>query len=80
MSRSSAFAVLRLSQLVLRRRLHRKIGGLLAFEDAVDVAGRAPILVGRPPIAVPEDARQIRRWKQINGMSPRSDGIVRRAA
>ena len=32
-------------QLVLGRRLHRQIGRLLALEDAVDVAGRAPVLV-----------------------------------
>src|SRR5262245_11166560 len=32
-------------QLVFGRRLHRKIGWLLALEDAVDVAGRAPRLV-----------------------------------
>ena len=32
-------------QLVLRRRLHRQVGGLLAFEDAIDVAGRAPVLI-----------------------------------
>jgi hypothetical protein len=25
--------------------LHRQVGGLLALEDAVDVAGRAPVLV-----------------------------------
>jgi hypothetical protein len=25
----------------------RKIGGLLALEDAIDVAGRAPVRVGR---------------------------------
>ena len=29
-------------QLVLGRRLHRQVGRLLALEDAVDVAGRAP--------------------------------------
>ena len=29
-------------QLVLHRRLHWQVGGLLAFEDAVDVAGSAP--------------------------------------
>src|SRR5215467_7053786 len=34
-------------QLVLSRRLHRHVGGLLALEDAVDVAGRAPILVDK---------------------------------
>ena len=32
-------------QLVLGRRLHRQVGRLLALEDAVDVAGRAPVLV-----------------------------------
>jgi hypothetical protein len=32
-------------QLVFGRRLHRQIGWLLALEDAVDVAGRAPELV-----------------------------------
>ena len=45
-SRPSAFAVLRLiTSLVLGRRLHRQVGRLLALEDAVDVAGRAPVLV-----------------------------------
>ena len=44
--RPSALAVLRLiDQLVLRRRLHRKVGRLLALEDAIDVAGRAPVRV-----------------------------------
>ena len=32
-------------QFVLGRRLHRQVGRLLALEDAVDVAGRAPVLV-----------------------------------
>jgi len=32
---------------VLGRRLHRQIGGLLTFEDTVDVAGRAPVRVNR---------------------------------
>ena len=32
-------------QLVLGRRLHRQVGGLLALEDAVDVAGGAAVLV-----------------------------------
>ena len=30
---------------VLGRRLHRQISWLLALEDAVDIAGRAPVLV-----------------------------------
>ena len=34
-------------QLVLGRRLHRQVGRLLALEDAIDVAGRAPVLVDR---------------------------------
>ena len=44
LSRPSALAVLRLiDQLELGRRLHRQVGRLLAFEDAIDVAGRAPV-------------------------------------
>src|SRR5262245_32869556 len=39
-------------QLVLGRRLHRQVGGLLALEDAIDVAGSAAELV--------EDIRTIR--------------------
>ena len=47
-SRPSALAVLRLMhQLVLGRRLHRQVGRLLALEDAIDVAGRAAVLVDR---------------------------------
>ena len=34
-------------QLVLGRRLHRQVGRLLALEDAVDVAGRLPVLVDK---------------------------------
>jgi hypothetical protein len=32
-------------QLVFGRRLHRQIGRLLALEDAIDIAGRATVLV-----------------------------------
>ena len=32
-------------QFELSRRLYRKIGRLLALEDAIDVAGRAPVIV-----------------------------------
>ena len=32
-------------QFVLGRRLHRQVGRLLALEDAIDVAGRAAVLV-----------------------------------
>ena len=39
-------AVLRLiTSLVLGRRLHRQVGRLLALEDAIDVAGRLPVLI-----------------------------------
>ena len=34
-------------KLVLRGRLHREIAGLLALENAIDIAGRAPELVGK---------------------------------
>ena len=34
-------------QFVLGRCLYRQVSGLLALEDAVDVAGRTPILVGK---------------------------------
>src|SRR5450631_4304704 len=33
------------NQLILGRRLHRKIGGLLALEDAIDVSGGAAVLL-----------------------------------
>ena len=32
-------------QLVFSRCLHRQVGWLLALEDAIDIAGRAPVLV-----------------------------------
>ena len=34
-------------QFVLGRRLHRQVGRLLALEDAVDIGGRAAILVNQ---------------------------------
>ena len=36
-------------QLILGRRLHRQVGRLFALEDAIDVAGRAPILAVSGP-------------------------------
>jgi hypothetical protein len=33
------------NEFVPGRRLHRQVGGLLAFEDTVDVRGRAPMQV-----------------------------------
>src|SRR5262249_54820436 len=57
-------------QLVLCRRLHRKVGGLFALEDAIDVAGRAAVRVDRVGAvrdeaaaggveAIPVDRRQL---------------------
>jgi hypothetical protein len=39
------------NQFVLGRRLHRKVCGLLALEDAIDIAGRAPGLSPKEPAA-----------------------------
>jgi hypothetical protein len=45
-SQPSALAVLRVDhQLILRRRLHRQVGRLLALEEAIDVAGRASVRI-----------------------------------
>ena len=50
-SRPSALAVLRLmTSSILVRRLHRQVGRLLALEDAIDVARRAPVLIDRTPV------------------------------
>ena len=38
-------------KLVLGRRLHGKVSGLFAFEDAIDVAGRALVWLDWPPPA-----------------------------
>src|SRR5262249_41149737 len=46
-SRPNALAVLRLITSLLRRCLYRKVGRLFALEDAIDVAGGAPILVDK---------------------------------
>ena len=34
-------------QFKLGRRLHRQVGGLLALENAIDIAGRALVLVDK---------------------------------
>ena len=45
---ASALAVLRLiTSSKLGRRLHRQVGRLLALENAIDIAGRASVLVDR---------------------------------
>ena len=53
-------------QFVLGRRLHRQVGRFLAPEDAIDVAGRAPVLVDdirtvAGPAAIPDEV-----WIRIN--------------
>ena len=42
-------------EFVLGRRLGREVGGLLALEDAIDVTGRAPVLIG-PVLAIGNEA------------------------
>ena len=68
-------------QLVLGRRLHRQVGGLLALEDAIDVAGRAPVLVdqirpiGDQAAAGDEEAVGIDRGQPVPGRQ-RDDQIA----
>jgi hypothetical protein len=60
-------------QLVLRWRLHRQAGGLLALEDAVDIAGGAPVLVeeirpvGDQPAGCDEVTLEIDRREFVAG-------------
>ena len=75
-------AVLRLiDQLVLGRRLHRQVGWLLALEDAIDVAGRAPVLVdeirpiGDQAAAGDEEAVGVDRGQLVPGRQ-RDDQIA----
>jgi len=46
----SALAALTLTTTRTSRRLDRKVGGLFAFEDAVDVGGGASVHVGTSPV------------------------------
>ncbi len=85
-SRPSALAVLRLiTSLVLGRRLHRQVGRLLALEDAVDVAGRAPVLVdeirpiGDQAAGGDEDAFEVDRRQLVPGRQ-RDDQIAMNAS
>src|SRR5262249_979756 len=56
-------------QLILGRRLHRKIGWLFTLEDAIDIAGRAPVLVnkigsvGHQAAGDDEVAFEVDRWQ-----------------
>ena len=63
-------------QFVLDRCLHRQVGRLLAFEDAVDVARRSPILFGRiRPVgdqAAAGDEVAERGRRQANGAEPQA--------
>jgi hypothetical protein len=60
-------------QFVLGRSLHRKVGRLLALEDAVDVAGRLPVLVdeispiGDQAAGVGEGAFEVDRGQLVPG-------------
>src|SRR5262249_17371177 len=63
------------------RRLHWHVGWLLALEDPVDVAGRAPVLVdhfspvGDQPAASDEDALEVDRGQLVPGCQ-RDDKIA----
>src|SRR5260221_14147060 len=67
-------------QLILRGRLHRKVGRLLALEDAVDGAGRTP-KQGLRVNAIRDQAtlaREITGWVgawQLMTVRPCNDGI-----
>ena len=71
-------------QLVLGRRLHRQVGRLLALEDAIDVAGRAPVLVdeirpvGDQAAAGDEEAFGVDRGQLVPGRQ-RDDQIAMNA-
>src|SRR5262249_28415731 len=68
-------------QLVLGRGLHRKVGGLFAFEDTIDIAGRAAILVeeirpvGYQPASGDEEAFEVDR-RQFVTRRQRDDQIA----
>ena len=71
-SRPSALAVLRLmTSSILGRCLHRKVGWLLAFEDAIDVARRASVHVdpirpiGQKATSGDEGALEVDRGKLV---------------
>src|SRR5262249_45651009 len=60
-------------ELIFVRRLDRQFGWLFALENAVDVLGRAPVLLGRTrPVAnqaaIGDERRErINRWQSIAG-------------
>ena len=68
-------------QFVLGRRLHRQVGRLLALEDAIDVAGGAPVLVdeigpiGNQAAAGDEVAFEVDRGQLVPGRQ-RDDQIA----
>ena len=68
-------------RLVLGRRLHRQVGRLLALEDAIDVAGRAPVLVdvirpiGDQAAGGDEEAFEVDRGQLVPGRQ-RDDQIA----
>ena len=74
-------AVLRLiDQLVLGRRLHRQVGRLLALEDAVDVAGRAAVLVDQDrPVGDQAAAGDEERIGVDRGQSCRAASVMIRS-
>ena len=57
------------NQLVFRWRLHRQVGGLVALQDAIDIAGRAsePVnkigSIGDQAAGDDEEAFEVDRWQ-----------------
>ena len=76
-------------QLILGRRLHRQVGRLLALEDAINIAGRAAVLVdqvrriGDQPTGI--DKMAVRRRPRADDagspawQSDHGDGLAGRA-
>jgi len=58
-------------QLELRRRLHRQVGGLLAIEDAVDIAGGAPVLVDQIRPIGEANRGQLVLGRKLDDVAPR---------
>src|SRR5262249_14898532 len=69
-------------QFVLGRRLHWKIGRLLALEDAVHVAGRTPVLIddirpiGDQTAGTGEVAERIDRRQLVPGRKLRAIDVI----
>jgi hypothetical protein len=65
-------------QLVLGRRLHGEVGGLLSFENAIDIGSRAPVPVdGIRPVGGETLQRSSRHRLRRGGRARRDDAVAR---